>query len=402
MATYIYTARNRKGKKIKGKSDAEARNVLIRQLIARGFIVTEIKEKKKLKIYRRISGYIPKLKDIVIFSRQLSTMVSAGIRVVDALRVLSQLLGFDKKFKEMIKKVIIDIESGMSLSEAMKETKFFTDLFVSLVEAGEASGSLDITLDRAAQFFEAQKKLKNQIKSASAYPKFILSFAGITFFIIVFYIFPKLTSSLGLKKISGLLGSLMWLNTFVRSHFILNISLIIGIIMSFYMLTRTSIWRDISTEIMDHSPVIGNIRKKIAIARFSRAFSTLFVGGVPIITTLKISAQVTDNRAVQKTILGSIEPIKAGESLSSALSKNGVFPKMVLEMVEVGERSGRLEYMFEKIADFYDDEVDTSLKGILSILEPVLLLIVGSFIALLAYLVYGTIFKSTAQFGRGL
>lgn len=402
MATYIYTVRNHKGKKIKGKSDAETRNVLIRRLIARGFIVTEIKEKKTLKIRGRIFEYIPKLEDVVIFSRQLSTMVSAGIRVVDALRVFSQQLGFDKKFKEIIKRVIIDIESGMSLSEAMKETKFFTDLFVSLVEAGEASGSLDITLDRAAQFFEAQKKLKNQIKSASAYPKFILSFAVITFLIIVFYIFPKLTSSLGLKKISGLLGSLMWLNTFVRSHFILNISLIIGIIMSFYMLTRTSIWRDISTEIMDHSPVIGNMRKKIAIARFSRAFSTLFVGGVPIITTLEISAQVTDNRAVQKTILGSIEPIKAGESLSNALSKNGVFPKMVLEMVEIGERSGRLGYMFDKIADFYDDEVDTSLKAILSLLEPVLLLIVGSFIALLAYLVYGTIFKSTAQFGRGL
>ncbi len=402
MATYVYIARDRKGKTIKGEGVANTKNDLIRQLIAKGFIVTEIKEKKEIEIIKRTFKYAPKLEDVVIFARQLSTMVSAGVRVIDALRVLSEQPGFEKKFRKLIKTVIINVESGMSLSEAMKKTNSFTDLLVSLVEAGETGGALDITLDRAAQFFEAQKKLKNQLKSAMAYPKFILSFAGVTFLAIVFYIFPKLISSLGLKKISGLSGSLMSLNIFVRSHFILSISLSIGIMAGLYIFTRTSVWKGLLTSLLDHAPVIGEIRKKIAIARFSRAFSTLSAGGVPLISILEISSRVTNNRAVQKTILGSIDSIRAGEPLSDSLGKSGVFPKMVLEMVEVGERTGRLEYMFEKIADFYDGEVDAALKGLLSILEPALLLIVGALIALLAYLVYGTIFKSTAQFGKGM
>ncbi|MEA3307385.1 MAG: type II secretion system F family protein [Elusimicrobiota bacterium] len=375
---FAYKAKDSKGKLLEGTVEANDQRAAINKIKAQRMSVVEIKEEKKKSGFKFAK---PKVEthDIVIFSRQLSTLVSAGVPIVQGLNILES-QAENPAFKEVLTVLKTDIESGLSIADAMsKHPDVFEELYVSMIKAGEVGGILDIILERLSGFLESAEALKAKVKAALMYPAIVsLAAGGITVFLIAFVIpiFKDIFAGFG-QELPFPTRMIIMFSDFLRNNGIVLVLGTGGLVYGIKKYIKTEKGREKLDEMSLKLPVFGILLKKVAIAKFSRTLGTLIKSGVPILQGLETVAKTAGNKVIEHAIDASKDSIKEGGSISEPLKKAGIFPPMVIQMIGVGEETGGLDNMLEKIADFYDQEVDTAVKGLTSMLEPIIMIIMG-------------------------
>ncbi len=383
MARFKYLVKDKGGKTLTGAIEAASKDSAIQSLRSRELtIVTLEQEKRKaflLDISRVLKRKKIKIDELIIFSRQLATMVNAGIPLVTALDILAEQIEH-VFFKEVVSKIRDDVETGSSLSEALgKHKNIFSTLFVNMVRAGESSGMLDEILDRVSTYLEKTSTLQKKIKSALMYPLVVTVMAlGITTFLMikVVPVFSEIYSGFG-AELPLPTQVMLNISAFMRKYFYVAI----GIFVMFYVFINRYVKTEKGKVTLDtlklKLPVFGTLIRKVAVGKFTRTLSTLVRSGVPILSSLEIVSKTADNRVVEMAVNKVRENVKEGEPIAVPLARSGVFPPMVVRMISVGEQTGELEKMLGKIADFYDEQVDTAVNGLTSLIEPLIIAFLG-------------------------
>jgi type IV pilus assembly protein PilC len=396
MATYVFKAMDLTGAKATGEVEAESKQRVADQLKSRGLVVLEIQDKSGSKELGL--GFLKKIKatDLTIMTRQLSTMVSSGMTILRALYVLEAQTE-SKKLQEVLVDVRKDVEAGLPLSDAFeRHPKVFSPLFVAMTRAGETGGLLESSLIRIADQLEAEDSLRRQVKSAMVYPTVVMSFALIVLLALVAFIVPVFA---GVFKQFG--GQLPMITRFtvgmshaLTSYWYMFIVAVVGAVIGFRKWKSSEKGRGQWDAFRLRIPFkIGDIVQKVSLARWSRTLSALVTAGVPLLQALDITAKTAGNRVVEDAMAAVIESVKRGGTISAPLKDAPVFPSMVTHMVGVGEETGALDQMLTKIADFYEDQVAAAVKSLTSILEPVMLVIVGGIVGFIVISMYMPLFK---------
>ncbi|MBI4656763.1 MAG: type II secretion system F family protein [Elusimicrobia bacterium] len=379
---FQYKARESSGKTVKGIVEAADQKAAIGRLKEQKLAVIEISPKGSMGFsLKKFGPFKPKVeaKDIVIFSRQLSTLVSAGVPIVQGLNILES-QAESPAFKVVLTGLRGDIEAGLSIAEAMKKhPKAFSELYVSMIKAGEVGGILDIILERLSTYLEQSEALKAKVKSALMYPMIVSSVALlITVFLIVFIIpvFKDIFSSFG-GALPPPTRILIGISDALRRNFIYLLLAAGGGVWGLKRYLKTEKGTKKFDEISLKLPIFGILLKKVAIAKFARTLGTLIKSGVPILQGLETVAKTAGNKMIEEAIFKSRDSIKEGGRISEPLKKTALFPPMVVQMIGVGEETGGLDNMLTKIADFYDQEVDTAVKGLTSMIEPLVMVFMG-------------------------
>lgn len=400
MASYKYTAKDASGKTITGIVDAGDARGAIDMLRKKDLVIISVDEaavKSKFS-FGNIGKTKVKLDEIVVFSRQLATMVDAGIPLVGALDILSDQTE-NRGFGDIVMKIRADVETGLSLSDALAKHKdIFSPLFVNMVKAGESSGMLDEILDRLAAYLEKTSALQKKVKSALIYPAVVTGMAiGITLLLLlkVIPIFKNIFEGFGAALPTPTL-ILLGISDFLRKYFLGAFIALSALIYIFTRYLKTERGRLIFDSFLLNMPIFGILFKKVAISKFTRTLSTLIKSGVPILTSLEIVAKTSGNKAVEMAIGNVTKNVREGENIAEPLAKSNVFPPMVVRMVAVGEQAGELEKMLYKIADFYDEQVDTAVSGLTSLIEPIIIAFLGLVIGTIVICMFLPIFKITS------
>ncbi|MCJ7686458.1 MAG: type II secretion system F family protein [Desulfobacteraceae bacterium] len=402
MPIYKWVAETKKGKTIKGELEAPDEKSAELQLRRRNLKLRKIKPKPK-DIFENVSFMQPKVtkKDVVIFTRQFSTMIDAGLPLVQGLTILAEQTE-NKTLKGILKEIVKDVEGGASLAEAMeKHPQVFDRLFVNLVAAGEVGGILDTILQRLAAYIEKAEKLKSQIKGAMTYPMVVVAIAIIVIAVIMIFVIPvfqDMFSSFG-KALPVPTQIVVAMSNFTKGNILYMIGALILIVFLFKKYRGTTGGRKVTDILSLKLPIFGPLLKKVAVARFSRTLGTMITSGVPIITALEIVAKTSGNAVLEEVILDVRSSIAEGQPIAEPLSENDIFPNMVVQMIAVGEATGALDTMLEKIADFYDDEVDVAVEAMTAMLEPLLMVFLGGAIGGLVIAMYLPIFGMAAAMG---
>ncbi|MFT5291735.1 MAG: type IV pilus assembly protein PilC [Planctomycetota bacterium] len=412
MATFTYAAKNTAGKTVEGTLQANSKGEVVSQLRAQDLIVLRVdgggkskdatkKEKaprpKKGKskggfLQMQLFASEPKAttSELVIFTRQLATMISAGISLLEALEVLSEQAD-TPGMKTACGRLVAELRGGSDFSDALRTCpKIFNTLYVSMVTAGEASGQMDVILDRLAEYVEATDELKREIRSAMTYPVVSLVLVlSITMFLMVGVVpgFKDVFEGLG-AELPGLTIAVLAVSDWIRGNWLILMGLTIGSMFGFSFLKKTPQGSYMLDEVMLRVPVFGPLFRKVALARFSRTFATLVSSGVPIMGTLDIVADTAGNQVIARVVRSSRESVRNGNMLSEPLSGSKVFPPMVVRMIAIGERSGALEQLLEKIADFYDSQVKATVKSLTSLIEPILICVMGGLVGVVILSVF--------------
>ncbi len=401
--TFVYTARDRSGNTSQGEIDGDTKSAAAAALRVRGLAVVDIDEKKGggLEINLDRFAKIPS-REVTVLARQLATMIASGLSLLRALYILEDQTN-NKKLKAAITAVRQDVEVGTSLSIAMgKHPKVFNDLFVSMVRAGEVGGNLEEVLERVAVQLEKDDNLKRTVKSAMVYPIMIGSFALLILVAMILFIIPIFKSmfdDLG-AKLPALTQFMIDLSNAGRSHWYLFLLGGVALVYGFKKWKASNAGRKQWDTFKLRFPMqIGDIVRKIAVARFTRTLGTLTASGVPILQALDITARTAGNRVISDPMVRVVERVKEGESLAVPLQSLGVFPMMVTQMVAVGEETGALDSMLHKIADFYDDEVAAKLKALTSILEPIMMIVIGAIVGVVVIAMYLPLFSVIKAIG---
>ena len=391
MPTYTYTARDAKGELKTATIDAANRDDVVQQLRRLRMIVVKVEEQAKAK--QKTGGSVS-MRHIVIFTRQFSTMINSGLPLVQALDILAK-QSENKTLQAVTRQVVFDVESGHTVADALsKHPKAFSDLYVNMVAAGEAGGILDTILMRLATFMEKNDALMRKVKGAMIYPGVIISVAVIAItvlLIVVIPVFQEMFQSVNLT-LPFATRVVIGLSSFLKHYWY---AIGGGGIAAFYLFRKyyaTSNGQLQIDRLMLHAPVLGDVLRKSAVSRFTRTLGTLVSSGVSILDGLEITAKTAGNRVVQDAILASRSSIAGGETISAPLAKSNVFPPMVISMISVGEQTGGLDEMLAKIADFYDEEVDAAVSGLLALLEPVMIVILGVVVGGMVVAMYLPIF----------
>jgi type IV pilus assembly protein PilC len=395
MPVFKYAGKTRSGTVQKGEIEASDRDNAVAVLRQRQILVTSIKAKPKdlaLKL-PGVGGIKPK--EVVIFTRQFSTMIEAGLPLVQCLDILGRQAD-NKDFATIIMKVKTDVESGESFAEALhKHPSVFDDFYANMVEAGEVGGILDTILGRLAAYMEKAQALKGKVKSAMVYPAAIISIAVLVIVFLMTFVIPVFAEMF--ESFGGTLPAptrlIMTLSDFTKRYVLFFIPAIALAIFLFKRFYRTDKGKRLVDSIMLKAPVFGPLIQKVAVAKFTRTLGTLISSGVPIIDGLQITARTAGNKIVEEAVLKTINSVKEGQSLAEPLGRQSIFPPMVVQMIEVGESSGTLDAMLDKIADFYDEEVDTAVEGLTSLMEPALMVFLGVTIGFIVVAMYLPIFK---------
>lgn len=400
MTTFEWTGRTRQGSIQKGELAANSREEVIGLLRKENILVTSVQQKAR---ELKIPGFGGKVtdKDIVIFTRQFATMIDAGLPLVQCLEILSA-QSDNPLLAKTVGEVRADVEGGSTYADALrKHPKVFDDLYVNMVAAGEAGGILDTILNRLAKHIEKAMKLKKQIKSAMFYPATIMGVAVVVIGILLVWVIPIFA-----KMFIDFGGTLPALTQFVidLSHFLQrNILFIIGGFFlaswSFKRYYKTQSGRFAVDKFALKVPVIGDLIRKASVAKFTRTLGTLISSGVPILEGLAIVARTSGNKVVERALLNARQAISEGKNISDPLGKEKVFPPMVVQMIAVGETTGALDAMLSKIADFYDDEVDSAVTALTSMLEPLMMVFLGVTIGTIVIAMYLPIFKMASVVG---
>ncbi len=402
MSTYVFKAMDMAGARARGEVEADSKQAVADQLKARGMVVLEIADKHSSKEIKLDFLQRVKLTDLAIMSRQLATMVASGMTILRALYVLEAQTE-NKLLSATIVDVRKDVEAGLSFSDALeRHPKIFNPLFVSMTRAGEAGGLLESSLMRIADQLESEASLRRQIKSAMVYPCVVMSVATVvlialvTFvipvFVSVFKQFPSPTSgSASLPKITQICVDLSAL--FTHWWFILIPSVFVAIGLFLRWKKSRSGARAWNRLCLRVPMKIGDIVQKVAVARWSRTLSALSAAGVPLLQALEVTGKTAGNVVVDEAMASVIESVKQGGTLADPLKKEPIFPGMVVQMVAVGEETGALDQMLSRIADFYEDQVDAAVKGLTSILEPVMMVFIGGMVGFVVIAMYMPLFQ---------
>lgn len=383
MAEFSYKAKAPNGTVMEGIIEAAEQRAAVDKLRGQKYIILEINEAKKSAIDQFIKslGFKPKVKskDLVLFSRQLSTLVSAGVPIVQGLSILIEQIE-NKVFKNIVEKIQEDIESGQSIADALKKhPNAFTDLYVAMIRAGEMGGILDVILERLSSYLEGAEALKGKVKGAMVYPMVVGIIAGVvTLFLLTVVIptFKEIFESFG-AELPLITQFLINLSDFLRKWIIAVILVPIGLFIGFKQFRKTPFGELKTDEIALKIPVFGILLKKVAVAKFTRTFGTLIKSGVPILQALDTVAKTAGNKVIENAILEAREAIREGERIADPLRRSAIFPPMVIQMISVGEETGNLDTMLSKISDFYDQEVDNAVKGLTSMIEPIIIVVMG-------------------------
>jgi type IV pilus assembly protein PilC len=349
------------------------------RLAAQGLIINSVK-KKPIVIKLPTLGSGVSLKDLVVFTRTFSTMIDAGLPIVQCLDMLSN-QAENKHFGEILGKVKGDVESGKSLSESMaKHPRVFDDLFCNLVAAGEAGGILDLIFRRMATYLEKSAKLRRQVRGALVYPTAIVAVGVLVMIIMMTFVLPtfeRMFKDLGAGSLPAPTRFVLAISHFITGNALILIPLAIAIGFGVAAGVRTPQGRYFADSVMLKLPVLGDVVRKGAVARFTRTLGTLLASGVPILDAMDIVARTAGNAVICKGILYAREQIAQGKDIASPLLETAIFPPMVVQMIGVGEQTGAMDEMLQKIADFYEDEVDAAVAALSALLEPLILVFLG-------------------------
>jgi type IV pilus assembly protein PilC len=396
MPVYVWKGKNSFGEKRKGQIEAPDQSAALAQMKRLRIVDPVIKEKPK-DMFENVALFKPKVtgKDIVIFTRQLSTMIDAGLPLVQGLEILEKQQS-NPTFKKVLNSVRSDVESGATLADSMrKHPKVFDNLFTNMIEAGETGGILDTILSRLAMFMEKSMALKKKIKGAMTYPTICLAISILILGVILVFVVPVF------KSMFEDFGSTLPVPTqfvvdmsdFFKSNTLYMIIAAILASVIFKKIYATEKGRFFIDRNILRLPVVGLLVRKVAVAKFTRTLSTMLQSGVPILEALQVVAKTAGNKIVERAVFRVGDAISEGRPLAEPLEESGVFPNMVVQMINVGESVGALDTMLEKIADFYDGEVDQAVDNLTAMIEPFMMVFLGGMIGGLVVAMYLPIFK---------
>jgi type IV pilus assembly protein PilC len=395
MTAFAYTAINAQGLVSKGTLHAADQIAAKDQLRQQGLLAQSLSEQKAASSGGSRFAKV-KPKSLQIFSRQFATLIQAGVSIVQALLILEEQTD-DKKLAVVIAEIREDVESGVVLSRAMsRHPKVFSRLFVAMIEAGEASGTLDIVLDRVAIQIEKDTKLKRRVKSAMLYPTVVLTFAtcvlvGMLMFLVP--IFVKIFDSLN-GQLPTITQIVVNMSNFLRDYWFILFPVVAAIIFGLLRFKKTPEGRAMWDRFKLKLPMkIGDVVLKVAMARFSRTLATLVSAGVDIVKALEITGTTAGNTVLEEALVNVRQRLNEGARIAQTMTENDVFPPMVSQMVKIGEETGELDKMLSKIADFYEDEVDTAVAALTSIIEPIMMIGVGAMVGVIVISMYMPMFK---------
>lgn len=397
MATFVYKVRDRRGKAFTGNMEGENREVVASRLQEMDYFITSVSEKKKNLLFSNQTTLFQniKLRDLTIFYRQFATMVNAGLTLVNSLNILTEQVE-NKALSDIVKIVKSDIEAGFTLSNAMaKHPQVFSELYISMVRAGEVGGVLDEILKKIADLMEKEFAIKQKIKSAMAYPSFVIGAAALMTIFMLTFILPQFVGVFAQfgGELPALTQFFVTLTYLFNKYWYIFFMIIVGLIFAFLAYTKTTNGKFNFDKFKLNAPVFGEINSKGAIARFTRIFGTLIKSGVPILEALSVSSNAIGNLVISKAVLDAKTKIKEGQSISGPLAASGVFPPMVTQMIMVGEESGELEEMLVNVANFYDQEVDRTVEKLTAIIEPLMMVFIGLTIGTMIIAMYLPIFN---------
>lgn len=396
MPVYQWVGKNRKNEVKKGELEAVSEDALKAQLIRQRITPTKIKKKPK-DLFENVSFLQPKVKerDIILFARQFSTMIDAGLPIIQCLDILYSQQA-NVTFKKMLKEIKDAVEGGATLAEALKQfPKQFDDLFVNMIAAGEAGGILDAILRRLAAYMEKAARLKSQVKGAMTYPIVTLIIAVIVLAVILVFVIPvfqEMFADFG-GELPVPTQVVVGMSEMVKSKILYIIVGIVFFIFAYKKFYSTEKGQDVVDDMILKFPVFGELLRKVAVAKFTRTMGTMLASGVAILEALDIVAKTAGNRSIEKAIYNVRSGIAEGRTMADPLQESGVFPPMVCQMIGVGESTGALDAMLEKIADFYDEEVDQAVDNLTALIEPFMLVFLGVTIGGLVIAMYLPIFK---------
>jgi type IV pilus assembly protein PilC len=396
MPVYVWKGKNSYGDKRKGEIEATDQAAALAQVKRLRISDPVVKEKPK-DLFENIEIFKPKVtgKDIVVFTRQLSTMIDAGLPLVQGLQILEKQQS-NPTFKKSLGEIRADVESGSTLSDSMrKHPKIFDDLFNNMIEAGETGGILDTILTRLSVFMEKSMVLKKKIKGAMTYPTICLAISILILIVILVFVIPVFES-----MFKGFGSSLplptqivVSMSNFFKANFIYMFIAFFIIVMIIKKAYSTEKGRLLLDKGMLRSPVFGPLLRKVAVSKFTRTLSTMLSAGVPILEALQVVAKTAGNKVIEKAIFRVGDSIAEGRPIAEPLEESGVFPNMVVQMINVGESVGALDSMLEKIADFYDEEVDQAVENLTAMIEPFMMVFLGGMIGGIVVAMYLPIFN---------
>jgi len=391
MPAFTYTARTAQGDLRTATIDAPSREDVVAQLRRQRMSVVKVDEEAKR---RKAKGGSIKMRDIVIFTRQFSTMINAGLPLVQALDILAKQTE-NKVLSDVTRAVVFDVESGHTVADALqKHPNAFSELYVNMVAAGEAGGILDTILMRLATFMEKNDALVRKVKGAMIYPAVIMSVAAIAILVLLIFVIPVFESMFASVGLPLPLPTrvVIGLSRFLKGYWYILGAGIGAAVYMFRKYNDTPNGKLTVDRFMLRVPVLGDVLRKSAVSRFTRTLGTLISSGVSILDGLEITAKTAGNRVIQDAIMASRASIAGGDTIAAPLAKSNVFPPMVISMIAVGEQTGGLDEMLSKIADFYDEEVDAAVSGLLSLLEPIMIVFLGVVVGGMVVAMYLPIF----------
>lgn len=407
MPRFSYTATSRAGKKVSGTSDATDRESLVETLIKQELHPISIKptpEKKGISGKLKNFGKKVKLKDMVIFSRQMSTMISAGVPLTRALTTM-QTQTTNKYFQTIIAGITKDVEGGLALGDAFaKYPKVFSEIYTNMVKAGEAGGILDDILKRLAAQVEQDASMKKKVKGAMTYPIVILSVTVIAFFGITMFVLPKIGKII--KDLGGPNAQLpiytkimLDISAFMQKKGVFILLALIILVFMLFRYIKTPGGKYKFHALLLKIPVIKDIIIKVAVARFARTFASLMSAGVTVLDALEVTGGAVGNKVIQKELAEAAKEVKNGKQLSEPISKSKNFPPIVSQMLAIGEETGQTDTILIKVADFYEEEVSTVIDSLASIIEPIMIIVLGAGVGLIAASVMGPIASLSKNIG---
>jgi type IV pilus assembly protein PilC len=392
MPVFEYTARNAStGQILKGTLDVPTRDDVLKHIKQQKMIVVNVREQPKSVLSRPKAI---KTRDLVIFTRQFATMINAGLPLVQSLDILAKQTE-NKALADVTRQVVFDVESGHTLADAFsKHPKAFPELYVNMVAAGEAGGILDTILLRLAGFLEKSDALMRKVKGAMVYPGVIMSVAAIAVAVLLIFVIPtfqKMFASVGME-LPLPTRIVIGMSDFLINYWWALIVIIVALVWAIRTYYRTSDGQLRIDTMLLNAPVLGDLLRKSAVSRFTRTLGTLISSGVSILDGLEITAKTAGNRVIHDAVMASRQSIAGGETISAPLEKSKVFPPMVISMIAVGEQTGGLDEMLSKIADFYDEEVDVAVSALLSLMEPMMIVVLGVIVGGMVVAMYLPIF----------
>lgn len=408
MPTFGYKALDKGGKEIKGSIEATGEEAVAERLRSMGYYVTQINQQRlgvgqmdisDMPIFRMIGRVVSrgkvKLKHLSAFSRQLATLIGAGLPLLRSLQILHEQIE-DKNLKEAVEHITRDVEGGNTLSEALaKHPKIFNRLYVNMIKAGEIGGALETVLDRLALFQEKAQAVRSKVKGAMWYPAVVITIAMSVVAVIMYFVVPKFAA-----MFEGLGAQLPYLTQLLVdasknmvNYWYIPVIIIIAIVMSFNFMKRTSYGSYLIDRALLRMPIFGVIVQKSAIARFSRTFGTLLDTGVPILQTLLIVKDTSGNEVISRAMVDIHSSIRDGDTVSEPMKKFDIFPPLVVHMIAVGEETGALDKMLIKVAEAFEREVDDAVDGLAKLIEPLLIVMLGGIIGTVVVALYLPIFS---------